>query len=318
MRVTLCAGGDWANVGYEYAKALKSCGIDAQMLKLRRHHFKYKPTADLVEIEIMIDKIMESDIVIMMHSDRRLLKDLQELNILSVFKRLGGKIIAFHGGSAYRQNSGSYHKSFRWLIDATVIQTYDLLDKDAENEFWILPPVDLERIQPDYDFRDKSKLILGHFPSGIKWKNTVLINKVVASLDQSKIEYLHSVERINNYDNLLRMNECDIYIEHQQYMQWDKVYGEFGVACLEAAALGKIVVTCTNGKDEYEKQYGKMLPLVISNSPEELKDKLEKLIDTPRNLILRLKKWTREWVETCHSYKVIGLRLKAVCESVLV
>ena len=34
MKVALCAAGDWANVGYEYAEALKAVGIDAQLLKL--------------------------------------------------------------------------------------------------------------------------------------------------------------------------------------------------------------------------------------------------------------------------------------------
>lgn len=315
MKVALCAAGDWANVGYEYAEALKAVGIDAQLLKLRKHTFNYQPTGKIVSFDKMVKEINKSDIVIMMHSDRRLFKALNKTDILLSYKNQGGKVIAFHGGTAYRHNSKIHHENYSWLIDGTIIQTYDLLGKGAKNEYWILPPVDLERIQPDYDFRDENKLVLGHFPSGLKWKNTVLINKMVASLDQSKIEYLHSTERIDNHDNLLRMNECDIYIEHQQYTQAGEIYGEFGVACLEAAALGKIVVTCSNACGEYEEQYGKMLPLVISNSPEELKDVLEKLIGESRKKLLFLKKWTHEWVEICHSYKAIGLRLKAVCES---
>lgn len=317
MKVTLCANGDWANVGYEYAEALKAVGIDAQLLKLREHSFNYEPTGEIVSLGIMKDEIMGSDIVVIMHSDAGLLKILQEDNILPTLKRFGGKVVAFHGGTVYRQDSEKFHKDYGQLIDATIIQTFDLLNKGAKNEHWILPPVDLDRIQPDFSFKNKDKLVLGHFPSGVRWKNTTLISNTIESLDQSKVEYLHSLEKIDNHSNLLRINECDIYVEHQQYTQRGKIYGEFGVACLEAAALGKIVVTCSNAKNEYERQYDNC-PLVISNSPERLRRVLDILINyMPGNSLLVLKKRHRRWVETYHSYRAIGKRLKALCESLV-
>ena len=90
-------------------------------------------------------------------------------------------------------------------------------------------------------------------------------------------------------------------------------YGEWGMTALEAASLGKIVVTNFLSIDRYKKEYGEC-PLVICNTEGEFERRLHELSEMNKDDILKLKKETRKWVEEKHSLKAVGKRLKRYYE----
>jgi hypothetical protein len=83
------------------------------------------------------------------------------------------------------------------------------------------------------------------------------------------------------------------------------------MTALEAAALGKIVVTCFKNRESYEKRYGPC-PIHSSNTPNELFGVVKHLIGTPTGELIEKKRWARQWVETQHGLKATGERLKEV------
>jgi glycosyltransferase involved in cell wall biosynthesis len=107
-----------------------------------------------------------------------------------------------------------------------------------------------------------------------------------------------------------RISECDIYIDHQAYELGGQPYGEFGIAALEAAAMGKIVVSCTGKQKRYEKENGK-IGMLVSNSPEELKSTLVSLVTKEDRQLHKIRKQCRFWVERYHSYRYIGKKTES-------
>ena len=100
------------------------------------------------------------------------------------------------------------------------------------------------------------------------------------------------------------MSECDIYIEQICKHEW-------GITALEAAALGKIAITTFRGLEEYRKQYGDC-ELVVANTENELRERVEEIMSWTPEQILEKKKATRRWVETYHSFEAVGQRLKKI------
>jgi len=99
-------------------------------------------------------------------------------------------------------------------------------------------------------------------------------------------------------------------------MQGKRKYGEWGMTTLEAAALGKIVVTNFLSIDRYKIEYGEC-PLFVCNTLEQLEKNILYLSKMNKEEILEKKKETRAWVEKFHSYKAVGERLKGFYEEIL-
>jgi hypothetical protein len=85
-------------------------------------------------------------------------------------------------------------------------------------------------------------------------------------------------------------------------------FGEWGNTALEAAALGKIVVTNSLNTDLYRAEYGDCA-LQIANTPEALKETLQRLISLSDGELTQLKLQSREWVENKHSMMPTGERM---------
>jgi hypothetical protein len=88
-----------------------------------------------------------------------------------------------------------------------------------------------------------------------------------------------------------------------------KVYGEWGNTALEAAAMGKIVITNTRSRSVYIHEYGDLGPW-IANTPEVLEYKLDLLVDFPFEKINEEKRWMREWAHSKHGMQATGNRLR--------
>jgi len=305
MDILLLAVNDWANLGFNFAKALKAVGADACMvLRFGRRSYAYSSSNRGVRrnSKQIINMAKDVKIIQFIHS--------QYINIGSVKNK---RIFVCHGGTKYRQDPDEINKIFNPIVEKTIIQTGDLLGLGAKNEIWVLAPVDTKKIQPVYNINEE-KIIINHFPSMAKNKGTKIINGVMKKLNddsyiKDKIYYNFSSKRVIWEKNLERISKCDIYIEMLVLEQCGKKYGEWGVTALEAAALGKIVITNFQSLERYKKEYGEC-PLIIINSGEELEQTVKQLISMSKEELLKIKKNMRKWVEDLHSYKAIGQRLK--------
>ena len=80
---------------------------------------------------------------------------------------------------------------------------------------------------------------------------------------------------------------------------------------MEAAALGKIVISNDLWRTRYEDEFGGC-PLLVANSRTELSMKIMYLNEASGQYLEELRRHTRDWVVARHSFKPIGARLKEV------
>jgi hypothetical protein len=325
----LCADADWANVGQILAECLQTQGVDAEMFVQYHVGKKANNTQGTVKpLEEMLEIMSEYDVVQFMHSGRRILVpyrgddsgpnrlqkepylDMRVAEKIDQIRAAGVKTTVFHGGTFYRVFHEKIHAlDINQFFDATIIQTGDLFDLGGHNEKWLLPAVNTTKIRPRYK-SSGSVLSFAHYPSKAAHKNTKVIRTVLKRMLRRKggFEFKCNPTNVSHVENLKRMRAADVYIEHQMFELMGKKYGEFGITALEAAAVGDIVITCTNFKDRYEQEYGKFVPYV-SNSKEEMKVYIKQLLSLSDEEIVEKQKETRQWVVDNHSYKVIGSRL---------
>src|SRR4030095_13100382 len=117
---------------------------------------------------------------------------------------------------------------------------------------------------------------IAHAPSCREAKGTELILNAVKDLPV-KFEL---IEGVNNNECLKKINECDIFIDQM-------IWGEHGMASLEAIVMGKPVLCYKN----HDKPVG-----IIPCKPEEIQEKLNYFINNPNQIVEEGKK-AREWVE---------------------
>jgi len=275
---------DYANLGYLLSKSLNSVGVEAKAVSFNPNDFNYPETAELCDMESYLRDAANADIIVAMQSQYF------QCNLT------GKKLFVFHGGSIYRHNSSRLNNAFNQIVTGTIIQHWDFLDRGAKNESWLLPPVDTKFIQPDYKYHDK---IFAHYPHKADMKGS---DKIIKTLKEANFAYDYTA--VDWLDNLKRIAECDIYIEQLCPHEW-------ALTALEAAALGKIVITTFRGLDEYRKQYGEC-ELVIANTEDELRQKVNEIMGWDEAQILTKKIATRNWVVKYHSLEAVGQRLREI------
>jgi len=230
------------------------------------------------------------------------------------------KCVVQHGGTMYRMHADACNDLFNGFSDATIAQYPTLLGLGAKNECWIPYPVDTKLIQPDYERHGGDKILIGHFPSSKEVKGTENIVRVINRLEsdpafRDHFEYIgvrpgvyYPGDIVGWYMNLKRLERCDIVIETCQSEFDGKPFGEWGNTALEAAALGKIVVTNSIHSDLYKKEFGSSA-LNIANNEAELELVLQELLSLPDTEIESRKEKSRVWVETKHSIPATADRL---------
>jgi len=296
---------DYANVSYTLQQSLRAVGVDALALSLRPTTTVKPASARIVKLVELKKYAQQAKVIQFMHS--------VHLNLGVKNKR----IFVYHGGGRYRENFERLNKIFNPIVEKCIIQTADLLGLGAKNEVWLLPAVDTEKIKPVYK-RQSKKIIVGHFPSSKLVKNSKGINEVIERLKKDfgdKFEYINSSSMVNWDEHMKRVSKCDIYIEactpRLKGKKTVNKYGEWGVAGVEAAALGKVVITHFLSHKRYEKEYGKCC-LKTANSLEAIEKHMRKLLTLNNKELLQIKKNTRAWVEKFHSYYAVGKRMKEI------
>jgi len=313
--ILLISKKDYARMGYLLAKSLNEIGMYAISITEKKiYHDEqsivYKNQNELLKF------VSQASVVIWMHSI---------LTPINKALQNQTKVFVFHGGTNYRKKYKKQNKIFNNIVDASIIQTGELLGLGAVNEQWLLPPVDTKLIQPEFGIH--KNITIAHYPSNKirpehDIKGTLSINEVIK--DISSIQNLNFNYRFKNaYDttprvswkrNLKRMSNCDIYIESLNIDSTSDNQHDWSLTALEAAALGKIVITNFRNRKRYKKEYGNC-ELIIANNRKQLKDVLIKLIQSPREVLIKKQQKTREWVETYHSLKAIGLRFKNIIQN---
>lgn len=312
MKVLLIAVKDWANLGYELSQCLKAVGVDAICIAKAPHTtYNFDPGPKIYKsFEEVHALAKKADIIIFLHSDNTTTGAEKDFN------KKG--IVVFHGGSAYRKNPLAKNKQFynKVKVDLTLIQTVDLLGLPGsvkEKEVWLLPPINTENLKAKFNSSLSSrKRIIAHYPSRASTKGTVHIKQVMAKLKNDPalaplFEY-RTGGIVKYQDNLKRVSECDIYLECVMPKIENAIHGEWGMAALEAAAMGKVVVTNFFSSEKYKKEYGPH-PIQVANDFEVLERQLERLILMPEVYFKELQVDTRDWVVKYHSYKAVGERL---------
>lgn len=295
MDVLIVAKNDWANMGYKFQESLRKVGVDAKAVTFDVHYSCKPKHAKICGVKDMQKYVNDSKIIQFMHSEF-------ECFGLNVSKK---RVFVFHGGGRYRDDPKGRNEVFNPIVEKSLIQTGDLWDLGAKNQVWVLPPVDVNLIQPVFD-RSK-KIVIGHNPSSAKLKGSDIIDRVITKVRSKfdgKFAYRFSSKKVSWEDQIKRLSKCDIYIEQM-------LLGEWGVTALEAASLGKIIVTNFNSYDRYLNEYGDC-PIIPANSEEELEHILLDLLNKSEDEILDLKKATRKWVSKKHSYRAVGKRLKEI------
>jgi hypothetical protein len=307
MKVLIVAKTDWANMAYKYQESLREVGVDAKAVTLNINYSCKPKHAEICNLKKMRSYAQSAEIIQFMHS---------EYFDLGVKNK---RFFVFHGGSIYRIHSNSKNKIFNPIVEKSIIQTADLLGLGAKNEVWVPASVDTNNIKPVYK-RQSDKLIVGHFPSSPLVKSSDDIDKLMKNLEKkfgNKFKYIYSPTKLIWNKNIDRVSECDIYIDACTPLLVSKKdpkgskYGEWGVAAIEAAALGKVVISHMLSYKRYEQEFGEC-GIKVANSFDEVEKQMIKLLSISDNELLQIRKDTRLWVEKFNSYYAIGKRLKEV------
>lgn len=152
-----------------------------------------------------------------------------------------------HGGTRYRQNPEHIGAVFA-KAKGHIIQTPDLLNLvPGQNEIFVPHYV------PDTGYQPLPKGVkrFGHFPSNQANKGTAQIKQFFSeegwshelNVDTTPLPWAKNQERIRN---------CQVYVELYAPRQGQALYGSFGVTAIEAALMGRPVMTqCANFQDSY-------------------------------------------------------------------
>jgi hypothetical protein len=290
MKVLLASVVDFANAGYLFQESLKAVGVEAIATTTKMHTYGFEGQARFVQYHVNYLELLEwADIVIFMHS---------QMMPGDYSKK---KTFVFHGGTNYRLQYRKANEWFNKFVDGTLIQTGELLGLGVKNEHWLLPPVDVDRLQPDYKYYGHK---FAHYPSDYNRKGT---NRLANAMEYVGLElHFDHVGRPWEH-NIKRMSECDIYVEAMGHPR------EWGITALESAALGDVTITQFETLPRYKKEYGEC-ELVVANTDDELLSTIKDVSTWSKEKLLKKKKASRKWVKDLHSYEAIGKRLRGILE----
>lgn len=258
--ILLASSHDYANLIHNQANALRSIGVDAVDVTLHRHELKYPTQSQIVTRQQLSDLTRKAEMVIIGHSCPTILS-LNKCNRYAVY----------HSGTRYRNNPEHFNKLFRGAFVSLSDQTEFM---SLGNHRYIVSAIDPGLYQPVKRKPGKRKLIVGHFPSNAEVKGTA---DIIRMLEPFKKDFEIRIDtKVLPYEkNLERIREVDIYIELFKPELNGKPYGCFGVTALEAAMLGKFVITQDIQKFAYPFTYGHYCsPLHLANSETEFNDHL--------------------------------------------
>lgn len=291
MKVVNVSSSDWANFSYQFSESLKSVGIDSHSYCLAPHAFAYPKQSTVVGIDDLKGLTLDADFVVVHHSCAELLPYIHHR-----------KLIHYAAGTKYRQEYQHLNEAFK---DATTFIALPEFQKLTDNFHYVVGAIDTDALNVPLKITEKAP-VFGHFPSNPGVKGTYEITSTLAEMG---VRYVSSSDRVGYQEQLKRLQECDVYVELLADTQGGKPYGSFGMTALEAAALGKIVITQSNNDDGlYNQTYG-FCGLNFAKDKQKLKQHIQVLSNYQGDYLLGQMRVTRDWVVNNHSYKATGERV---------
>ena len=300
MRVLNICSHDWANFAHDNANALRSVGVDCIDLKSKPHKFSYKPQSGIIRREDVRKIAKDVDVVQVFHSD---------INMANAIKDYAKKIIVYHTGSGYRSEPDKYNKAFNPFVDMSVIALPEFAGLGSKNERYLVGAFNVPEM-PKVRLTDKP--VFGHYPSHeiVKGSNEIL-DMVFGEYVNGEVDLRWSFDKANHLDHIKRMKGCDIIIELFKPILEGEPYGSFGITALEAASMGKIVVTQCLRDEVYKSVYGNC-ELMLGNTRGLFVSIINELLGMSAKQIRDKRVSTYEWVRDNHSCKATGERLKTM------
>lgn len=298
MKILNISHTDWANFQYDNMKALRSVGLECDSLVLNSHTFYGVDQSACVTLEIMQDRIANYDIIQFFHDNLSL------FNLL-LPAMVGKKIIPYHTSSYYRANPALVNATMNIYAYKSVNAMPEFMGMGAHNEFYMVGAIDTDAIKPNEHWRGLCSTF-AHYPSNPEVKGTESIKRLMAQTNVGAHYFRCSTDIVSYADQLTRMQECDIYIE----MFTDKdglgsPYGDFGITALEAAAMGKIVVTNFKHAHVYKHYYHGFFAFCPKTEAEFI-SMINEIACYSGYQLEHCQALSRMWVEQNHSYKATG------------
>lgn len=285
MKIAALCNDDYANFMYCQVSAMKQAGINIEGYKLQRSPFRYRNELRLTKPGLI--RNIRADVFIIFHSHIETLAYIDRSN--------NPRIIVVHTGTRFRQNYA------RILSETADFQHIIALPEFAElipNAEYIVGCIDDKLISPMPVFNN----LFGHFPSTPEVKGTETIKRIAREAD---ISMIIDTNRLPNDEHLRRIMIVDIVVEMHNPIQGGRPYGSFGMQALEAAAMGRVVITNNmNGQDLYQRTYGDC-ELEIANTEDEL---LKKLLHWKYADTISKSKQVVAWYKDKHSMAATGRR----------
>jgi hypothetical protein len=287
MKIGLLCADDHANFMYNLWQSLK--GQDVVCNKLTLHPFGYANQCPIILTSKIKETYKDCDVVILVHSDWELL-DLLDNKL----------VINYATGTKYRQSPELINSKFKAPITLIALPEF----QTAPNYKYLVGGIDTDTLQPTGECSTPIKF--GHYPSNKDVKGSLDIVNLMQSLP---VTFKYSFDRVSYTEQLQRLRDIDVYIELMASTQGGKPYGSFGITCLEAAALGKIVITQNiNDNGLYNETYD-IPPINFIKDKDDLKKVVLGLDNYSDSFILGQQMLTRNWVVNNHSYEATGKRL---------
>lgn len=305
MIVYLCGFGDWAGMAAHFAEATRRTGREAVSYAKYHHTFEYIVSDKIWQTLGAIHELPDAEVVVLMHTsflDRK-------ISFIDSSKQLIG---AFHGGPPFRGNEELIIERLRKRhgVHFHLIQTPEMY-VPGDSNYLIGGVVDTDYLKPHYYNGDKRRLVFAHYPRptgrGLITKGTDrVVEALSASSYSSRIKFVADTKQKPWAKHMERVSKCDVYVEKLSPIP------EFGLSALEAAALGKIVITqSAKNRDEYERLWGEA-PILHAYNALELRRTVNKILSWSREEIIERQKLSRKWAEDCHSMKSVGRRLNRI------
>ena len=305
MKVVNCSRTDWAAFSYDNAMALRSVGIDAESLCMIKHQFNYEKASTPATGETIRKKMKEADVVQIIHSCAH------SLNYF-ISSRSKAKLIVYHSGSIYRNNPATFNKLFNGHVHKSVIALGEFSGLGCKNEHYMVGAIDTDSIFPNYE--EPNYYTIAHYPSNAAIKGTDNIRKMIGSLkNDTAFIFNCSTELVDYKAQRKRLSECDIYVELFNPSLDGKKYGSWGITALEAAAMGKVVVTQNLSNDVYTRAYGEC-PFILAKDEGDFMNKIDAVLKLPYVQLRILQEQTRKWVVDNHGYLATGRMIKTILE----
>jgi|TARA_B110000495_G_scaffold199055_1_gene211844 hypothetical protein len=321
MKISFIAENDFANVLTEYSYCLNKHSEDIQSKSIcyKKHVFDYSIQHDYdletcnVEQKLEAKKWVEdSDVIIFGeegHPLEQTYRTLREFsNLLGVdLINSGKKLIIWHPGSHYRQNSQFYNEHpLRGKISKHLyaFDLYKLSNKGLNDlPFLVYNYVNFNKKELISNFKNKLKLhkrIISHIPSNPKTKGTDIIINQLRNLPNN-FEFI-TITGIPHSKVIEHKIKSLFYVD--QFSNW----GTYGVAAIEAL-LNSNMVFCTlhNTHEAITKLTGEpILPFIdLGTDPNQINSIISTYANLPDKDLIEIYEGIVQWVEEYYSPKGI-------------